>query len=750
MRKTYSVKPKPSLKRGTDVRNFNLLRTREQAPIIVSQPVDTVVQTKYVFPNGTPHPVTPLNDVVYLLKNTPFTVTVVALDPSNILDITSTSELTYQWKLNDNDLYGPNNQNKGKGIATLQYAAKDVTIDLSGVFTCEITNEYGTTVTTPMTLQVVDPELTPLYYANLINNGSGEAGVEGWSVSEQIQTSEFNNGILDSDNFATINSIIGAVSDPDDLSIYEQKRDVRSPFKFCKSSNWANFERFRTDASFGQNYGWWWRYQKPNLIQNEHPWDPYASFFPSLQYVDEFNENQNKPGLKASFSVFGSYFGRKELGFARDGEPSTATMTQTINLIDYQAYIDGYVNGIDATLGRFFCYVGVGLDKYEYKLTVSSAGQAAGNGGVVPQNLEAWQALYDMLLLQPFTNEAIAAEMANEAYAQAGGIFVPASPVDEIGQARQYNTFILSIADLVSLVNNQQYNKLDFSSVTRIDLIPKVHNKVDITIEAALEDGTEQVIATINGPGEAELMAVKEKALLSYMIRRTLDRSVVVSSLKQKIGIYLLDKKLCEIGSNATSYNEAFVKEQLQSYPQEYYSLSKTTIPDAEIGSDRGVQAFFAIGANFSVPKLTRSLRVKVNMRHESRAYNNQNPETGIVSWEDSTLYAEHTGEVDSNGLLYKASTPKVGITQMKLCLYDNVYSRGPVYPTYFIPPNNTLNESQKYINVRGFDDSQAASYKYIGKPTSFTYTYPTADQLVEKVPLETIRKGIEISSGSV
>ena len=86
----------------------------------------------------------------------------------------------------------------------------------------------------------------------------------------------------------------------------------------------------------------------------------------------------------------------------------------------------------------------------------------------------------------------------------------------------------------------------------------------------------------------------------------------------------------------------------------------------------------------------------------------------------------------------------------MKLCLYDNVYSRGPVYPTYFIPPNNTLNESQKHINVRGFDDSQAASYKYIGKPTSFTYTYPTADQLVEKVPLETIRKGIEISSGSV
>lgn len=734
MIRNYSVKPKSSLKRGTNVDNFELLRTREQAPIIVTNPIDAVIQTKYKFPDGTFQPVTPLNNAIYLLKGTPFTIAVGALDPSNVLDITDTSGLTYHWKLNDNSLYAANNQNKGKGTTTLRYTAGQATVDLNGVYTCEITNEYGTTVTPAMTLQIVDPETTPLYYGNLITNGCGEAGTDGWVVSDQIQTSDFTNGILESDNYASIEPAIGEASDP---ILYEQKLNTRLPFKFCKDANWANFNRFVTDPTFAQDFSWWWRYKKPNLIQNEHPWDPFASFFPSLQYIDEFNENQEKYGLKATFGVVGSYFGRKELTFQKDGEPTTATMTQTIDLSAYQAQIDGYVNGIDTTPGRFFCYVGVGLDKYEYKLYAGGTGNAA---ELVPENPQLWQSIYDGVSLLPIGLAASALVITNQAYLNSGGTFVSTALAGDNEELKQYNSFILSATDLIRLANGQAYNKLDFTSITRIDVIPKVHNKANIEIQAVLENGSIENLANLNGPGELELMAVKERVLLSYMISRTIGKAATLNT-SNKIEVYLLGSKLCELGPGSKQYNKEYVISQLGSYPNEFYGLDSTTIPDKEIGSDKGVQAFFAIGANFNVPKLTRSLKVIVNMQHNSRAYNNQAPETGIVSWQESTLYAEHAGSVDTNGAFYKASNPKIAVTQMKLSLYDNVYSRGPVHATYFIPPSNILNENLKFLQSRGFDDSQAPSYIFIGKPNSFTY--PITETSVNTASIQTISSSV-------
>jgi hypothetical protein len=744
MIRNYSVKPKGSLKRGTNVDNFELLRTREQAPIIITNPIDATIQTKYRFPDGSLQPVTPLNGTVYLLKGTPFSIAVGALDPSNVTDITNTSELTYHWKLNDNSIYSANNQNRGKGTTTLQYRASQATVDLNGILTCEVTNEYGTTVTPAMTIQIVDPETTPLYYENLIANGSGEAGTDGWVVSDQIQTSDFINGILECDNFASIEPAIGGESDP---TMYEQKLNTRLPFKFCRESNWANFNRFITDPDFPQAYGWWWRYKKPNLIQNEHPWDPFASFFPSLQYVDEFNANEGKYGLKATFGVVGSYFGRKELAFQKDGEPTTATMTQTIDLNNYQAQIDGYVNGIDTTPGRFFCYVGVGLDKYEYKLYVGGTNEytpeaiVPGAGEIIPENPQLWQEIYQELpgvwsLLGPDAR----INATNDIYLNAGGTFIPNVIAATNEELKQYNTFILSAADLIRLANGEIYNKINFTTVTRIDIIPKIHNRANIEVQAVLENGSTQSLVNLNGPGELELMAVKERVLLSYMVNRTIGKAATLNTVN-KVPVYLLDTKLCEIGPGSRRYNEDYITEQLGSYPNEFYGLDSNTVPDKEIGSDRGVQAFFAIGANFNVPKLTRSLKVVVNMQHSSRAYNNQAPETGIVSWQESMLYAEHAGSVDANGAFYKASTPKIAVTQMKLTLYDNGYSRGPLHANYFIPPSNILNENLKFLQKRGFDDSQAPSYVFIGKPNSFTY--PVTETSAERVSIQMISSSV-------
>jgi len=745
MIRNYNIPPEASLQKGTQIDNFQLLRRRSQPPILIGQPIDNVFQFKYQQVNGTPILVQPVDNTVFLYQNTPFSVTTLAVDPSNLIDIVGTGSLTYVWRFNGEEIYATNNQNQRKGSPTLRVFEQQATPNINGAYVCEVSNDFGTTVSSEFNIEIVDPTKIPLYYTNLIKNGCGEAGLSDWEASDRIAVNEFSEALWENNNFGSMPTVLTSktfvINQDGSESVVYADRQPMLPFKFLKNANWANLERFFDDTQFATNieFAKWWRYKKPNLIQNEHPQDPFASFFPSLKHVDDYNENSSTNGLMKSFAVSSTYFTRKPIEFKSNAEPKIATMTQTIDLTQYKSHLDGYVVGINEVVGRFFCYVGLGLDKYEYELVVSSVGTNGGANaqiatgfneivqavpslqGKIPDDIALWNSVYTEIASQDsilIPEETLIPRVA-QGYVDAGGIFVDQQTV--ISPTSKgiptYNSFVVSAKTFEKIMNGDtEAEKILFDqlgTIERINLRPKVHNSVSIQLAAIIEDTltlttSEVPVETIEGPGLNELMAVKEKVLLSYMIDRVFKRA---GTFAGKIPVYYGNKKFCDIGLGSIQFNAEFVKEKMQNYPQEYYSLD--SILDSEFGSDPGVQAFFAVGKNFSVPQFTRLLRVTVNMSHESIAYNNTQPDTGELTWANSIIYDEHFGKINENGQFFEANYPKVAITQMKLCLYDNTYKRYSKFPTYFIPRAHILKQKLKYMEQYPLDDSQSPSYSY-------------------------------------
>lgn len=746
MIRNYNIPPEFSLLKGTQVDNFQLLRRRNQPPILINQPIDNVYQFKYLRADQTPVPVLPIDNTIFLYQNTPFSVSTLAVDPANRIDIVNTGSLTYVWRFNGEEIYTANNLNQRKGTPTLSVLEQQATPNINGTYVCEVTNDFGTTTTSEFNIEIVDPTKINLYYTNLLKNGCGEAGLSDWDASDRITVSDFTEALWESNNFGSMPTILTskttAIQEGQEVTLYAELQP-QLPFKFLKNSNWANLERFFNDTQFATNteFAKWWRYKKPNLIQNEHPQDSFASFFPSLKHVDDYNENTNTNGLTKSFAVSSTYFTRKPIEFKTNAEPSVATMTQTIDLTQYKSHLDGYVVGINEIVGRFFCYVGLGLDKYEYEFVVSSIGpgisiyaeqavatgfaqvvEAIGNPpslqGKVPDNVSLWNSTYEEELGNTILDNIALARVLQK-YTEAGGSFIEqASTIPPtLPGVPTYNSFIVS-AEAFAKIATEGTNpdKLLFDqigTIVQINLKPKVHNNVTIQLTAVTEDAvtlttTEVPIDTIEGPGLSELMAVKEKVLLSYMVNRVFKRA---GNFSGKIPIYYNDKKFCEIGPGSIQFNAELVKQKMQNYPQEYYSLDN--ILDNEFGSDPGVQAFFAVGKNFSIPAFTRLLKVSVNMKHESIAYNNEQPDAGKLTWTYNRIYDEQFGKINENGQFFDANNPKIAVTQMKLCLYDNSYKRYSKYPTYFIPRAHILKQRLKYMQQYPLDDSQNSSYSY-------------------------------------
>ncbi len=129
-------------------------------------------------------------------------------------------------------------------------------------------------------------------------------------------------------------------------------------------------------------------------------------------------------------------------------------------------------------------------------------------------------------------------------------------------------------------------------------------------------------------------------------------------------------------------------------------------------------------------------------MDHNSIAYNNVSPQSGEVTWNESTLYAEYLDTTSVNGQYYKAGLPKIAVTQMKLSLYDNEYSRIPEYSTFFIPQNSIYSIRRRELQLRSIDDSihNQPSYFKVAKPDAFYTPAPPSQQ----------EFNIDITSGSI
>ncbi len=377
---TFSLKPKNGIIKGGLKPNFFLYDDTFGAPIIVSPSADNrvqfrVQQTTLTNSDGSLKQARVIDNTLSLLTGTAFTLAVIVVDPDNPKDRSSIENLVFRWYKNGSYLYQVNNQNNFKGSNVLVFDQQNCTPEISGVYRLDIINQSGTTQTNDLTLRVYDTTRLDQLYNNVINNGSGEAGLDGWEVEDSVLVSEFRSGTIPCRNFGSILKE-DKLATQENATLTDGDKSIapiqpEQSFTFSKTSAWVNFgeyyRRWLEDPNIKNDADtkWWYSYMHPNLIPNEDPQEQYACFYPSKRFVDDYNQNAGKLGLVEETKDHHTYFTK---GPVQRTNNSTATMTQTIELDSIGNFIDGNVCGVDNIVANFFSYVGLGVDAYQYEV----------------------------------------------------------------------------------------------------------------------------------------------------------------------------------------------------------------------------------------------------------------------------------------------------------------------------------------------------------------------------------------------
>ena len=171
----------------------------------------------------------------------------------------------------------------------------------AGTYTCEITNDIGTTVSEPITLEVLNLDFDTLFYRNLIKNPYGADGTNEWNT---------NNSDLTTRNFTKIPS-----------------QDLIKPN--------------RVDL-FGYT------------IDTMHP-RPYQIDMGVVKGFDMTNQFlSNNP----------TYFSRTRYKFEKRGGSYLVRAYQDIDLTDIIPLIKGGVYGVEGVRAMFSCYIGNGISQF--------------------------------------------------------------------------------------------------------------------------------------------------------------------------------------------------------------------------------------------------------------------------------------------------------------------------------------------------------------------------------------------------
>jgi hypothetical protein len=632
------------LKRGSDGSDFNLLPQIQQPPVVNRQPINSVTQFTYKDKNGNNIPVKPLLNVVYLLKGTDFTVSLIASDSSN----QNLDRIKYRWKFNDSDIIQANLQNNNKGSNFIGYTNADVS--LNGTYKCVVSNQYGETESDEFTIKVVDPIKEPLFYKNIIQNGDAFAGLDNWETAAEITTTTYDRGLITQKNFASTPQEVGLVLREYDEPI--NATQLTNVFKFSNTSNWISFYKILEGYANGtvseviERDRWGWTNLPPNLVINEDgPNLNFGAFYPSPRYIDSYNSNnENATNLTTALTLTETYFTRKPINY---GEPATATMQQTIDITPLEGLIDGYTPGIDAVSGHFFAYTGIGLSKYEIKITYLDADRR--------------DSYYNTLI-------ATAEEFAT--YIETGQGF------DESNLPIKFN----------------------LDEINRIDITPVASDIVRYDIDFL--DVVNRVISTttIEGPSNKDLFAVKEKIFLSTRFERIIK---AFSSGTNLVGVYFFNKPYFTINDPANA-RKNFLKEiQYPFYDQPLYKQKEDL--------DLGAAAMIGVQGTFTVPRKTKSIRVRVAMDHTSDGFNNQTANAGLYGWTESEIHSDLLTE----GKLWSYGNPRCAVTQMNLLLFDASNTQpNNDYTSYFIPPTNIQALEKQLLDTTIHNESGNAGDK--------------------------------------
>jgi hypothetical protein len=471
---------------------FQLLPSNPALPVILSQPVKNINQYTWIISteDGVPtyQNIAPTSDILDMLQGTSFSFMLRPADPAIVGNPSDLSGLSFRWKKDDVPLYDLNNQNDGNGVSGLYVVASDSVPSLSGVYTCEVSNVYGTVESSPLEVNIINPLKHPKLYKNLILNGDGDGGLNGWQADGDIIVRPFLQKINTTKNFGSFRLGQFIMIGYNENDTY----DIPSEFYFSLSSHSSLFynsylKRSQSDPTFADiniksdptkylddSYLWIVEGVMPQIVPNEdYNKSEFAGFFPGLLWMDQYNKNtsNNLIGLYTEFkNTNPTYFTRDKLRFEKFGGKRLATISQTVDVSDLANFIDGSVYGVKYLTSQFFAYVGVGITDYKIRV------QTKDGPKLLNYYINDSEIVYDRLV----------------------GSVNPNFP---------------EIRDVSA--NSRTYidprNKIELLPDTDIEIIPQCYDKTTITL-TYLDDRNQSLkVETVDGPDESDIWAVKEK-----------------------------------------------------------------------------------------------------------------------------------------------------------------------------------------------------------------------------------------------
>ena len=373
------------------VGSFQLLPINPAPPVITSHPIRNFQQKTWESPDPegrfTLQSIDPVLDTFVIRKNTAISFAVFAYDPSNVNNPNDLSNLTYVWKRNNQPLFQFNKQNNYKGTNTIEFTREQATEIIIGEYVCEISNEYGTTTTIPLVVEVIDIESHPSLYVNVLSNGDGDGGMDAWDDEMGLVSTQTCGKTYDVAGDSTLG----------EFTIATGSMEIKQyPFYFTTVGKTNLFyPMYEKWLSANSNVGditqpafpteipqWMYWYntstQASNIIANEDlsHYDPNTEtpqgFFPGAAWIDEYNRNEStsQVPLKHEMNIENNmltYFTRNPIQF---GESATAKFTQRVELPNLANLIQGKVAGVGNLTSQFFAYVGIAISRFVIRATV--------------------------------------------------------------------------------------------------------------------------------------------------------------------------------------------------------------------------------------------------------------------------------------------------------------------------------------------------------------------------------------------
>jgi len=373
---------------------FSILPLNTTPPEITLQPLTSLAQQTWVSnldlnPNNSrSQKITPSSDIVTALQGTEITFQLFAGNYATQANGNLPSKLQYRWRLNGSLIGSLNTSNNNLGTNTVLITSESCTPLLSGEYVCEVINQYGSTETEPFTLNIVDPFDHPKLYKNLIINGSGEGGLDGWQADSDIKVTPFQHDLERSLNFSSFR-LSGMVINDSGSNTTTQ---IRPEFRFSNTSHAGMFnesyrKRVARDTTFTDinrksspdgilNYQdqYYSQGQIPQIIPNEdyNTSNDVAGFFPGIAWLDAYNKNTNENIVSLQSELTNTtptYFTRDKIKFKNAGGKAQTSLSQTIDLSDIADMIDGNAYGITHATSQFFAYIGAGITNYKIRLS---------------------------------------------------------------------------------------------------------------------------------------------------------------------------------------------------------------------------------------------------------------------------------------------------------------------------------------------------------------------------------------------